>query len=269
VHSIAGYYISETELINVIIFGLFIPFAGTTLGAAAVFLMRNKAGERVEKILLGFASGVMLAASVWSLLLPALDMAGGGRMSFMPASVGMTVGVIFFIYADRLTHKIYSDGKRTASKTKKTAMLAFAVTLHNIPEGMAVGITLAAATGKNPTVTVASAIALAVGIAIQNIPEGAIISMPVKSDGSSKGRAFFTGVLSGAVEPIFGGLTVLVTNIIIGAMPYFLSFAAGAMIYVVARELIPDSQQGKYSSTAIAGLTLGFVTMMALDVCFS
>ena len=251
----------------VTVLGLMIPFAGTTLGAAAVFLMKNKINRKVEKILLGFASGVMLAASVWSLILPAIEMSSNYRLTFLPSAVGLALGVAFFIATDMITDRLNVQLSRV-SNSKKTRMLLFAVTLHNIPEGMAVGITLAAAKNISSGVTMAAAITLSVGIALQNIPEGAIISMPLKSEGMSKGRAFALGMLSGAVEPVFGAVTMLITGIILSAMPYFLTSAAGAMIYVVARELVPDSQTGRHSQLAMASLICGFIVMMSLDVFF-
>ena len=252
-------------------FGLMIPFAGTTLGAAMVFLMKNRINERLEKLLLGFASGVMIAASVWSLLIPSLEMAEGYKLSFIPAAVGFILGIAFLLVLDSVIPHLHIDKTQEGIKTnklKKTTMMVLAVTLHNIPEGMAVGVTLAAALNSNSRITLASATALSVGIAIQNFPEGAIISMPLKSEGKAKGKAFLLGTLSGAVEPVFGLITVLLTSAILTALPYLLSFAAGAMIYVVVEELIPDSQHGKHSNIATIGLAAGFVLMMILDVYF-
>jgi ZIP family zinc transporter len=248
-----------------------IPFAGTTLGAAMVFLMKNKINERLEKLLLGFASGVMIAASVWSLLIPSLEMAEGYKLSFIPAAVGFILGIAFLLVLDSVIPHLHIDKTQEGIKTnklKKTTMMVLAVTLHNIPEGMAVGVTLAAALNSNSKITLASATALSIGIAIQNFPEGAIISVPLKSEGKSKGEAFLLGTLSGAVEPVFGLITVLLTSAILTALPYLLSFAAGAMIYVVVEELVPDSQQGKHSNIATIGLAVGFVLMMILDVYF-
>ena len=251
--------------------GLMIPFAGTTLGAAMVFLMKNKINERLEKLLLGFASGVMIAASVWSLLLPSIEMSEGYKFKFLPAAVGFLFGIAFLLVLDSLIPHLHIDKSQEGIKTnklKKTTMMVLAVTLHNIPEGMAVGVTLAAALNSKSGITMAAATALSVGIAIQNFPEGAIISMPLKSEGASKGKAFLLGTLSGAVEPVFGLITVLLTSTILTALPYLLSFAAGAMIYVVVEELIPDSQMGKHSNIATIGLAVGFVTMMILDIYF-
>ena len=251
--------------------GLFIPFAGTTLGAAMVFLMKNKINEKLEKLLLGFASGVMIAASVWSLLIPSIEMAKGYKLKFLPAAVGFLLGIAFLLVLDSVIPHLHIDKTQEGIKTnklKKTTMMVLAVTLHSIPEGMAVGVTLAAALKSNSGITMAAATALSIGIAIQNFPEGAIISMPLNSEGASKGKAFLLGTLSGAVEPVFGLITVLLTSAILTALPYLLSFAAGAMIYVVVEELIPDSQLGKHSNIATIGLAVGFVTMMILDVYF-
>ncbi|MBR7072607.1 MAG: ZIP family metal transporter [Eubacterium sp.] len=251
--------------------GLMIPIAGTALGAAMVFLMKNEINQKLEKLLLGFASGVMIAASVWSLLLPSIEMSEGYRFKFLPAAVGFLFGVAFLLVLDSVIPHLHIDKSQEGIKTsklKKTTMMTLAVTLHNIPEGMAVGVTLAAALNSSSKVTMAAATALSVGIAIQNFPEGAIISMPLKSEGASKGKAFLLGMLSGAVEPVFGLITVLLTSTVLTALPYLLSFAAGAMIYVVVEELIPDSQTGKHSNIATVGLAVGFVTMMILDVYF-
>ncbi len=251
--------------------GLLIPFAGTTLGAAMVYLMKDKINDRLEKFLLGFASGVMIAASVWSLIIPSIEMSEGYELKFIPAAVGFLLGMAFLLLLDSVIPHLHIDKTQEGIKTnklKKTTMMVLAVTLHNIPEGMAVGVTLAAALKSNSGITMAAATALSIGIAIQNFPEGAIISMPLKSEGSSKTKAFILGTLSGAVEPVFGLITVLVTSVILTALPYLLSFAAGAMIYVVAEELIPDSQAGKHSNLAIFGIAVGFVLMMILDVYF-
>ncbi len=251
--------------------GLLIPFVGTTLGSATVFLMKNKINEKLEKLLLGFASGVMIAASIWSLIIPSIEMSDENTYKFVPAAVGFLFGIAFLLILDSVIPHLHIDKTQEGIKTsklKKTTMMVLAVTLHNIPEGMAVGVTLAAALNSNSKITLAAATALSIGIAIQNFPEGAIISMPLKSEGSSKGKAFLLGTLSGAVEPVFGLLTVLLTSAILTALPYLLSFAAGAMIYVVVEELIPDSQTGKHSNIATIGLAVGFVTMMILDVYF-
>jgi len=252
-----------------VIFGLMIPFIGTTLGAAMVFLMKNEINCKIEKLLLGFASGVMIAASVWSLIIPSIEMAEGYKLKFLPAASGFIVGVAFLTALDCVVLRLHINESSEASRLRKTAMMALAVTLHNIPEGMAVGVALAAAMNGNSKITLASATALSIGIAVQNFPEGSIISMPLKGAGIKKGKAFLLGTLSGAVEPIFGFLTVLITSAVVAALPYLLSFAAGAMIYVVAEELIPESHEGKRTRLATSGLALGFVLMMALDVYFS
>lgn len=246
--------------------GLMIPFAGTALGAAMVLLMKNKINKKTEKLLLGFASGVMIAASVWSLLLPAIELSEGYKLKFFPAATGFMFGIAFLLTLDSIISRLHKDQSKTI--IKKTTIMALAVTLHNIPEGMAVGIALAGALNSKSGITAAAATALSIGIAIQNFPEGAIISMPLKSEGASKGRAFLLGALSGAVEPVFGLITVLLTSAVLTALPYLLSFAAGAMICVVVEELIPDSQTGKQSDIATIGLALGFVIMMILDVYF-
>lgn len=249
-----------------------IPFVGTMLGSAMVFFMKSKINESFEKFLLGFAAGVMLAASIWSLMLPSIEMAEGYRFKFIPAAVGFVMGIAFLLVLDTvIPHLHVESGTKegvVASKLKNATMMVFAVTLHNIPEGMVIGVTLAAALNSNTNITYASVMVLAAGIALQNFPEGAIISMPLKSEGVSKGKAFLLGTLSGAVEPVFGFLTVLLTSIVITALPYLLSFAAGAMIYVVVEELIPDSQAGRHNNIATIGLALGFVIMMILDVNF-
>lgn len=252
--------------------GLLLPFFGTSLGAAAVFLMKKKLSPGLEKLLTGFASGVMIAASVWSLLIPAIEMSDAYKLKFLPATVGFALGVGFFTATDYIlprikSRNVYLDRIRSTKKNK-TAVMILAVTLHNIPEGMAVGVSMAAALGSNAYITVAAAMALSLGIAVQNFPEGAIISMPLKAQGMKKSRAFFCGVLSGAVEPVFGLITVLLTKAVISALPYFLAFAAGAMIYVVVEELIPDAKTHGRSSTATLGLMLGFIVMMILDVSF-
>ena len=250
--------------------GLIIPFIGTTLGAGMVFLMKNKMNSKVEKILLGFASGVMVAASVWSLLIPSIDMAEEQKIvAWLPATIGFLLGIAFLFILDAIIPHLHlksNEPEGMKSKLKKTTMMVLAVTLHNIPEGMAVGVALAGAVSGNSTITIAGAIALSVGIAIQNFPEGAIISMPLKEEGNSKGKAFLYGTLSGIVEPIFGGVTILLTSLVVPILPYLLSFAAGAMIYVVVEELIPESQVGKHSNLGTIGFSLGFVIMMILDV---
>lgn len=250
--------------------GLLIPFLGTSLGSAMVFLMKNKMNRKVEKILLGFASGVMIAASVWSLLIPSIDMTEEqGKVAWIPAAVGFLLGIIFLLFLDSLIPHLHLDSEKPEglkAKLKKTTMMVFAVTLHNIPEGMAVGVAFAGALAGNAGITISAAIALAIGIAIQNFPEGAIISMPLKSEGMSKTKAFVYGTLSGAVEPVAAFITILLTSLVVQVLPYLLSFAAGAMIYVVVEELIPESQSGEHSNIGTIGVAIGFVLMMILDV---
>lgn len=253
-----------------LIIGLLIPFLGTMLGSAMVFLMKNKINKKIEKLLLGFASGVMIAASVWSLIIPSIEMSEQqGNIGWIPAAVGFLLGVIFLLVLDSVIPHIHLDSNKPEgikAKIKKSTMMVFAVTLHNIPEGMAVGVTFAGALIGNAGITIAGAFALAIGIAIQNFPEGAIISMPLKSEGMSKPKAFLYGTLSGIVEPIGAVITILLTNAVVPVLPYLLSFAAGAMIYVVVEELIPESQSGEHSNIGTIGVAIGFVIMMILDV---
>ena len=255
---------------NNIAVGLAIPFLGTTLGSAMVFLMKNKINPKVEKLLLGFASGVMIAASVWSLLIPSIDMAEEqGKIAYLPAAVGFLLGIAFLLVLDSVIPHLHLNNDNPEglkSKLKKTTMMVFAVTLHNIPEGMAVGVTFAGALIGNSGITIAGALTLAIGIAIQNFPEGAIISMPLKSEGMSKLKAFLYGTLSGIVEPIGAIITILLTSKVVPILPYLLSFAAGAMIYVVVEELIPEAQEGEHSNIATIGVAIGVVIMMILDV---
>ena len=250
--------------------GLLIPFLGTALGSATVFLMKNKLNKKVEKILLGFAAGVMIAASVWSLLIPSIDMAQEqGILPWLPAAIGFMLGIVFLLVLDSVIPHLHLESTKTEgikTKLKKTTMMVFAVTLHNIPEGMAVGVSFAGALMENTGITLAGAFALAIGIAIQNFPEGAIISMPLKAEGMSKGKAFLYGTLSGIVEPIGAIITILLTSMVIPILPYVLSFAAGAMIYVVVEELIPESQVGEHSNIGTIGMAIGFTIMMILDV---
>jgi ZIP family zinc transporter len=253
-----------------IAFGILIPFIGTTLGAACVFFLKNQIKPLIQKGLLGFASGVMIAAAVWSLLIPAIEMSGNmGKLSFVPAVVGFSLGIVFLLTMDKIIPHLHLNSNEPEgmhSTLKKTTMLVLAVTLHNIPEGMAVGVVFAGVMTHSTNITLAGAVALAVGIAIQNFPEGAIISLPLKSDGSTRGKAFIYGMLSGIVEPIFAVITVLLTNYILPFLPYLLSFAAGAMIYVVVEELIPESAQGEHSDIGTIGFAVGFLIMMTLDV---
>lgn len=253
---------------NVLI-GLLIPFLGTTLGSSLVFFMRKKEiNKKVQKLLIGFAAGVMMAASIWSLLTPALDMTDG-RFAWVPVAVGFMCGIIFLLILDSLIphqHLETEESEGLESNLKKSTKLVLAVTIHNIPEGMATGVVFAGALIGNTGMTIAGAIVLAIGMAIQNFPEGAIISMPLKAEGVSKGRAFLYGALSGIVEPISAVFAIAFTHAVIPILPYILSFAAGAMIYVVVEELIPESQAGHHSNIGTIGVALGFVIMMILDV---
>ena len=247
-----------------------IPFAGTTLGAACVYFMKKGIRQNVEKGLLGFASGVMVAASVWSLLIPSMNLSADlGRLAFLPAVTGFFCGILFLLFLDGHVPHLHigcDEPEGPSCTLKKNTMLVLAVTLHNIPEGMAVGVTFAGVLIGNTGITLSGAFALALGIAIQNFPEGAIISMPLCSLGVSKKRAFLYGVLSGLVEPVGAMITILLTGIIVPFLPYFLSFAAGAMIYVVVEELIPESQMGEHTNIATIGVAVGFTLMMVLDV---
>lgn len=250
---------------------ILIPFLGTALGAAMVFFMRNKINSKVEKLLLGFASGAMIAASIWSLMIPSMDMAEEqGIVKWLPAAIGFVLGILFLLALDSLVPHLHVKSEKPEgikSKLKKATMLVLAVTLHNIPEGMAVGVVLAGSlVGGNQSISMAGALALAIGIAIQNFPEGAIISMPLKAEGMSKGKAFLYGTLSGIVEPIAIIATILLSNFIVPILPYLLSFAAGAMIYVVVEELIPELQAEEHSNIGIIGFSIGFVIMMILDI---
>ncbi len=251
-------------------YGILIPFLGTSLGSACVFFMKNKMKLSVQRSLTGFAGGVMVAASVWSLLIPALDQSSHmGKLSFIPAVVGFAIGILFLLLLDHIIPHLHINSNQPegpSSKFKKTTMLVLAVTLHNIPEGMAVGVIYAGYLTGNMGISAAGALALSLGIAIQNFPEGAIISMPLKSEGMKKSKAFYAGVLSGIVEPIGAIITILASNLIIPALPYFLSFAAGAMIYVVVEELIPEMSQGEHSDIGTIFFAVGFCVMMTLDV---
>ena len=251
-------------------FVLAIPFFGTSLGAAMVFFMKDEMNEGIKKLLLGFAAGVMIAASVWSLLIPSINMAESqGGIAWVPALVGFLLGVGFLLLLDSFIPHLHLDSDKpegVPSKLSKTAMLVLAVTLHNFPEGMAVGVAFAGASMGNGSITMMSALALALGIALQNFPEGAIISMPLRNEGASKKKAFLYGVGSGVVEPIGAILTILLAKQITPILPYFLSFAAGAMIYVVIEELIPESQGGEHSNIGTIGAAAGFALMMVLDV---
>ena len=250
--------------------GILIPFLGTTLGSACVFFMKKSLGDLVQRSLAGFAAGVMVAASIWSLLIPAIEQSKNmGKLSFLPAFIGFWVGVLFLLLLDRLIPHLHVGSEQAEgpkSKLGRTTMMMLAVTLHNIPEGMAVGVVYAGFLSGNTQITAASALALSLGIAIQNFPEGAIISMPLRAEGKRKGRAFFGGVLSGVVEPIGAVLTLLAAQFVIPALPYLLSFAAGAMLYVVVEELIPEMSQGRHSNLGTVFFAVGFSVMMVLDV---
>ncbi len=253
-----------------IFLGLLIPFFGTVLGSACVFIMKNQMKPLVQKMLLGFASGVMVAASVWSLLIPAMDMSEDmEKFSFLPASVGFLAGIAFLLLMDQIVphlHLGYEKAEGPRCSLKKTTMLVLAVTLHNIPEGISSGAVFAGVLMGNTEVTIAGAFALAIGIAIQNFPEGAIISMPLRSEGMTKKKAFLYGTLSGIAEPIAGAVTIALASKIVPGLPYFLSFAAGAMVYVVVEELIPEASEGEHSNIGTIGFAVGFVLMMILDV---
>ena len=259
----------DSSTITVII-GLFIPFIGTILGAAFVFFMKDEMSPRLQKTLLGFASGVMVAASVWSLLIPAMDMeVQKGAWSVVPAAIGFLLGIGFLLVIDDVTpHLHLGDDKPEGPRShlSRTAMLALAVTIHNLPEGMAVGVVFAGAEEGSTGLSMASALAVSIGIAIQNVPEGAIISMPMRAAGNSKWRSFLIGSLSGAVEPLGGLAVVLLASLLTPILPYMLAFAAGAMFYVVIEELIPEASSGTHSNLSTIGFAIGFVLMMTLDV---
>lgn len=250
--------------------GLLIPFVGTASGSAMVFLMRNAMNKRLEKFLLGFASGVMTAAAVWSLLLPSIELSEVREgAKWLPAAIGFLLGMFFLLVLDTIIPHLHLDSAKPEgvhTKLKRTTMLVFAVTLHNIPEGMAVGVTFAGALLGNTGITVTGAFVLAIGIAIQNFPEGAIISMPLRSEGVTKARAFLYGALSGLVEPVGAAVTILLTRQVVPILPYLLAFAAGAMIYVVVEELIPESQAGEHTNIGTIGVAVGFALMMVLDM---
>ena len=250
--------------------GILIPFVGTTLGAACVFFMRKTLSKLLQRALAGFAAGIMVAASIWSLLIPAIKQSENmGTLSFVPAVVGFWIGILFLLALDHLIPHLHvgsDQAEGPKSKLGRTTMMVLAVTLHNIPEGMAVGVMYAGFLAENAQITATSALALSLGIAIQNFPEGAIISMPLRAEGESKRKAFLGGVLSGVVEPIGAVVTILAAQLVIPALPYLLSFAAGAMLYVVVEELIPEMSQGQHSNIGTLFFALGFSLMMILDV---
>ncbi len=254
-----------TEVIQ----GILLPFFGTAAGAACVFFMGNRLHPSLQRALTGFAAGVMVAASVWSLLIPAMEQSARlGSLAFLPAAAGFWLGVLFLLALDRLIPHLHQNSERPEgrrARLKRSTMLVLAVTLHNIPEGMAVGVVLAGVLSGTETLTAAGALALSVGIAVQNFPEGAIISMPLRSEGLSKGQAFLRGVLSGVVEPLAALLTLWASGLILPALPYLLSFAAGAMLYVVVEELIPEASAGEHSNLGTLFFAAGFLVMLALD----
>lgn len=255
---------------QIILIGISIPFLGTLLGSGMVFFMKKEMKPTLQKLLLGFASGVMVAASIWSLILPSIEMAEEQNLiSWIPASIGFLLGIFFLLILDSIIPHLHLDHKEPEgmkAKLNKSMMLTLAVTLHNIPEGMAVGVVFSGFILGNLGVSLAGAFALTIGIAIQNFPEGAIISMPLRGDGNTKKRAFLYGALSGIVEPIAALLTIFLAKFIVPVLPYLLSFAAGAMIYVVIEELIPESQSGEHSNIGTIGFAVGFVVMMVLDI---
>ena len=253
-----------------IFWSLLTPFFGTALGAACVFFLKKGLGDRVQRGLTGFASGVMVAASIWSLLIPAMEQSAGvGGWAFLPAVTGFWAGILFLLGLDHLIPHLHqrsqqAEGPRT--QLQRSTMMVLAVTLHNLPEGMAVGVVYAGLLSGEGQITMMAALALSLGIAIQNFPEGAIISMPLRSEGMGKAKAFAGGVLSGVVEPVGALLTILAAGLVVPALPYLLSFAAGAMLYVVVEELIPEMSQGEHSNVGTLAFALGFTLMMALDV---
>ena len=251
-------------------YGILLPFLGTILGAGCVFFLKRSLGVQVQRALTGFAAGVMVAASIWSLLIPAMEQAADmGKGAVIPAAVGFWLGILFLLILDRLIphlHRNADQPEGVKSGFGRTTMMLLAVTLHNIPEGMAVGVVYAGFLTGNGEITAAGALALSLGIAIQNFPEGAIISMPLRAEGMKKGQAFLSGVLSGIVEPLGAVLTILAAQFVVPALPYLLSFAAGAMIYVVVEELIPEMSAGKHSNIGTVSFALGFSVMMVLDV---
>ena len=241
------------------VLGIMIPFIGTSLGSSFVFFLKEKLNKNIEKLLIGFAIGVMIAASIWSLLIPSINLSNNmGKLSFIPASIGFIVGIVFLIVINKVSDRFEKNGK--------IDMLLFSVTIHNIPEGMAVGVIFAGFLSKTGSVSLIDAMLLSLGIALQNIPEGAIISMPLKLKGKNKCKSFIYGMLSGIVEPIFAFITIVLLNLVVPLLPYLLSFAAGAMMHVVIEELVPQMHENKNGSVGIIGVMLGFVIMMILDV---
>ena len=249
---------------------ILIPFLGTVIGSAFVYLLKDKINVKVQKILIGFASGVMLAASIWSLLMPSIETSSSmGDLSFVPAVVGFLLGMGFLLLLDTIIPHMHIDSEEPEglkANVKKQNMFLFAITLHNIPEGMAIGVVLTSAINGNTPITMMAALTLAIGICLQNIPEGAIVSTPLKKEGLSKNKSFLYGVLSGAVEPLAIVLTIIFSSIIIPILPYILAFAAGAMVYVIVEELIPETQSGKHTNIGTVSFAIGFVLMMILDI---
>ncbi len=255
---------------KLLIIGLLIPFIGTAAGSACVFFLKKELSRGVQRALNGFAAGVMVAASIWSLIIPAMDLSSDmGKWAFAPAFVGFWVGILFLLLLDHIIPHLHSGANQMEgpkSSLSRTAMMVLAVTLHNIPEGMTVGVVYAGLFSSLGSITVGGALSLAFGIALQNFPEGAIVSMPMRAEGKSRRRAFWLGTMTGAVELLFGALTVLVAVAVVPAMPYLLSFAAGAMLYVVVEELIPEMSAGEHSNIGVLAFAAGFTVMMALDV---
>ena len=252
------------------VYGVLIPFMGTTLGAGCVFFMRNQLSQKVERILQGFAAGVMTAASIWSLLVPSMEQSSSmGKLAFLPAFIGFWIGTLFLLLLDHVIPHLHlnsDESEGPKSHLTKTAMMVLAVTFHNIPEGLAVGVVIAGWLGGNAGLTAGGALALSLGIAIQNFPEGAIISMPLHSEGMGKGKSFLGGFLSGVVEPVGALITIALSELMIPVLPYLLGFAAGAMIYVVVEELVPEMSQGEHSNVGVIMFAVGFTMMMAMDV---
>lgn len=253
-----------------VFYGILIPFLGTSFGAACVFFMKKEMGDRLQRMLTGFAAGVMVAASIWSLLIPAMEQVGDmGKLAFVPAVAGFWLGILFLLLLDHIIPHLHRNSQRAEgprSQLKRTTMLVLAVTLHNIPEGMAVGVVYAGYLVGNTQISAAAAMALSLGIAIQNFPEGAIISMPLRGAGASRKKAFFYGMMSGVVEPVGSVMTILLAAQVVPILPYLLAFAAGAMIYVVVEELIPEAQSGEHTNIGTIGVAIGFTLMMVLDI---
>ena len=255
-----------TEILTIIL----LPFLGTTLGAACVFFMKGEMNQNLQRALMGFAAGVMIAASIWSLIIPAMDQSEHmGKLAFLPAFIGVWIGILFLLLLDRVIPHLHINSEcpeGTKCSLGKSTMMVLAVALHNLPEGMAVGVVVAGWLTGNESISAAAAFALALGIAIQNLPEGAIISMPLKSNGMKSGKSFVYGVLSGIVEPIGAIATILLAKLVVPMLPYLLSFAAGAMLYVVVEELIPEMSEGDHSNIGTVFFAVGFTMMMVLDV---